>query len=61
MNDAFIKIGASDKIAKEFTEMNVAMHDGSLFEDYFKNKPDNLGKIKIKDFAEEFAIKYFEQ
>jgi len=61
MKDAFIKIGASDKIAKEFTEMNVAMHDGTLFEDYFKNKPDNLGKIKIKDFAEEFAIKYFEQ
>lgn len=58
MKDAFIKIGASDKIAKEFTEMNVAMHDGSLFEDYFKNRPSILGRVKIKDFAKEFAIKY---
>ncbi|MEN4762204.1 NAD(P)H-binding protein [Chryseobacterium sp. C39-AII1] len=61
MKDAFIKIGASDKIAKEFTEMNVAIHDGSLFEDYFKNRPAILGRVKIKDFAEEFAIKYSKQ
>jgi len=61
MSDAFIKIGASDQIAKEFTEMNVAMHNGSLFEDYFRNRPDILGRVKIKDFAAEFAIKYNEQ
>ncbi len=61
MKDAFIKIGASEKIAKEFTEMNVAMHDGSLFQDYFKNRPALLGRVKIKDFAKEFALKYKEQ
>lgn len=61
MKDAFIKIGASDTIAKEFTEMNAAMHNGSLFEDYFKSKPAILGNVKIKDFAKEFAIKYNEQ
>ena len=61
MTDAFIKIGATDTIAKEFTEMNMAMHDGSLFEDYFKNRPAILGRVKIKDFAKEFAIKYNQQ
>ncbi|WPO81960.1 NAD(P)H-binding protein [Chryseobacterium sp. JJR-5R] len=61
MKDAFIKIGASEKIAIEFTEMNVAMHDGSLFQDYFKNRPALLGRVKIKDFAKEFALKYKEQ
>jgi uncharacterized protein YbjT (DUF2867 family) len=58
MTDAFIKIGASETISKAFTEMNVAMHNGRLFEDYFKNKPDVLGRVKIKDFAKEFATKY---
>ncbi|WP_293886427.1 MULTISPECIES: NAD(P)H-binding protein [unclassified Sphingobacterium] len=61
MRDAFEKIGASEKISEEFTEMNAAMHSGSLFEDYFQNRPDILGRIKIKDFAKEFAIKYKEQ
>jgi uncharacterized protein YbjT (DUF2867 family) len=61
MSDAFINIGASDKIAKEFTEMNVAIHNGSLFEDYFRNRPAILGSVKIKDFAQDFAIKYNEE
>ena len=61
MSDAFKKIGASEKIANEFTEMNAAMHNGSLFEDYFKNRPSILGKIKMNDFAKEFTQKYNEQ
>ena len=58
MTDAFIKIGASETTAKAFTEMNAAMHNGSLFEDYFKNRPARLGYVKINDFAKEFAVKY---
>jgi len=61
MTDAFTKIGASSEIATAFTEMNAAMHHGSLFEDYFKNRPAILGKIKINDFAKAFALKYNEQ
>ncbi|WP_231425394.1 NAD(P)H-binding protein [Pedobacter sp. Leaf250] len=61
MKNAFIKIGASEKIADEFTEMNVGMHNGSLFEDYFKNRPSIMGSVKINDFAKEFALKYKEQ
>lgn len=61
MTDAFMQIGASAKIAKAFTEMNAAMHHGSLFEDYFKNRPAILGKTKMNDFAKAFALKYNEQ
>lgn len=61
MTDAFTKLGVSETNAKAFTEMNAAMHNGSLFKDYFKNRPAVLGATKINDFAKEFAIKYNQQ
>jgi len=30
---------------------------GDLFEDYYKNIP-TMGKVKMKDFAQEFAAVY---
>lgn len=60
MTNAMKQFGASENIAKEFTEMNKAMHDGSLFEDYYKNRPKQMGSVKIKDFAKDFAKKYAE-
>jgi uncharacterized protein YbjT (DUF2867 family) len=44
-------------LANDITEMNASMHSGLLFEDYYKNKPV-MGKIKLKDFAKEFAVVY---
>lgn len=58
MTNAVKQMGAREDIAKEATEMNVIMHDGSLFEDYYRNRPDRMGKVKMKDFAKEFALKY---
>jgi uncharacterized protein YbjT (DUF2867 family) len=58
MTNAIKQFGASETVAKELTEMNITMHNGSLFDDYNKNKPAVLGKIKMNDFAKEFAIKY---
>jgi uncharacterized protein YbjT (DUF2867 family) len=43
--------------AEGIVAMNAAMHDGSLFSDYYRHKPA-LGKVKIKDFAKEFAAVY---
>ncbi|GAA5026316.1 hypothetical protein GCM10011506_11760 [Marivirga lumbricoides] len=60
MTSAMEQFGAQKQIALDFTEMNSTMHNGSLFEDYYKNKPAVLGKIKMKDFAKEFALKYNE-
>ncbi|MES2133328.1 MAG: NAD(P)H-binding protein [Bacteroidota bacterium] len=47
-------MGMNSTIAKGFVEMNAAIHDTSLFEDYYRNKP-TLGKVKLADFAKEFA------
>lgn len=60
MTNAMKQFGASENIAKEFTEMNKTMHDGSLFQDYYNNRPTKMGAVKIKDFAKDFAKKYAE-
>jgi hypothetical protein len=35
-------------------EMNASRRSGTLYEDYNRHKP-TLGKVKLKDFATEFA------
>ncbi len=49
--------GMNPAAAKGFTEMNAARRGGVLYEDYYRNKPV-LGKIKLVDFAKEFAAVY---
>ena len=45
-------------LADDIVEMNAAMRNGGMmFEDYYKHKPA-LGKVKMKDFAHEFATVY---
>ena len=49
--------GMNQKIAAGLVEMNAAGQTGKLYEDYDRNKPV-LGKTKLTDFAEEFAVVY---
>jgi uncharacterized protein YbjT (DUF2867 family) len=49
--------GMNPAIAGGFIEMFAAQHSGLLMEDYYRNKPV-LGKVKMKDFANEFATVY---
>ena len=58
MTKALKQYGAPESLANEVTEMNKTMHDGSLFEDYYKNKPKTRGKVKMTGFAEEFALNF---
>ncbi len=45
-------------LANDITEMNASMRNGGiLFNDYYQNKPV-LGKVKMKDFAKDFAVVY---
>lgn len=53
-----IDAGLPEEIAKNYVEMGTAMRSGKIFEDYFKNKPSNLGKVKLVDFAKDFALAY---
>ncbi|UOB17128.1 NmrA family NAD(P)-binding protein [Abyssalbus ytuae] len=49
--------GMNLQTAKGFVEMNEARVNGILYKDYYQNKPV-LGKVKLTDFAKEFARIY---
>lgn len=53
-----IEAGLPEEIAKNYTEMGHSMNSGEMTADYWKNRPSVLGKIKLKDFAGEFAAAY---
>jgi uncharacterized protein YbjT (DUF2867 family) len=57
MQSHLIAAGFSARLAAGFVEMNASTHTGHLFEDYYRNRPV-LGKVKMKDFAKEFASVY---
>jgi len=57
MRSRLIAAGFSARLAAGFVEMNASTHSGQLFEDYYRNRP-LLGKVKMKDFAQEFASIY---
>lgn len=46
--------GMNPQTAKGFAEMNAARRNSVLYEDYNRNKP-TPGKVKLTDFAKEFA------
>ena len=52
-----IASGMNEWVANGFVEMQAAQGSGILYEDFYKNKP-NLGKIKLTDFAQDFAQIY---
>jgi len=58
MQNVFDKIGMNPQIAASLVEMNASMHNGVLFEDYYINHPA-LGKVKLADFAKDFATAFF--
>ena len=45
--------------AATMVELGDATHKGLLREDYDLNKPAEMGKVKIEDFAKEFAAAFF--
>ncbi|MCC8426783.1 NmrA family NAD(P)-binding protein [Mucilaginibacter sp. UR6-11] len=52
-----IGAGLPEEIATNYTEMGAAARTGILWEDYLVHKPV-LGKIKLEDFAKEFAANF---
>ena len=57
MLQQMLDAGMNEWIAKGMVEMQAAQQSGSLYEDYYRNKPA-LGKVKLADFAKEFALNY---
>jgi uncharacterized protein YbjT (DUF2867 family) len=57
MQSAYEGFGIPKHVAGLFVEMFAACHTGLLNEDYDKHMP-KLGKVKLEDFAKEFAAVY---
>jgi uncharacterized protein YbjT (DUF2867 family) len=55
--NGMLAAGFNPQVAKGLVEMNASRRGGVLYEDYYNNKP-TLGKIKLKDFAKEFAATF---
>lgn len=50
--------GMPESRAKGVVDMNAGMHNGSVNEDYYRHRPKVMGKVKMKDFAKDFAAIY---
>ena len=59
--NGLIGTGFNAEVAKGLVEMNIARQSGILFDDYNRNRPNALGKVKLVDFAKEFATVYNQQ
>jgi len=53
-----VSIGMNPNIAAGLVEMYSALHSGLLAQDYYQNKPAMMGKVKMTDFAKEFAAAF---
>lgn len=50
--------GIPPSIAADLVDLNASIHNGALGEDYELHKPAVMGKMKVEDFAKEFAANY---
>jgi uncharacterized protein YbjT (DUF2867 family) len=55
--NGMIAAGMNPNIAKGLVEMNASRRGGALYKDYDRHRPV-LGKVKLTDFAKEFAAVY---
>ena len=49
--------GLPEGLAATLVKMQAAIHDGTILAEYDRHRPVS-GKVKITDFAREFAKKY---
>lgn len=56
--EGLVSIGMNPKIAAGLVEMYAALHSGLLAQDYYSNKPEQMGKVKMSDYAKEFAAAF---
>jgi hypothetical protein len=53
-----VQAGLPEEVARNYAEMGSALHTNEMAEDYWKHRPDTLGKTKLEDFAQQFAAVY---
>lgn len=50
--------GLSPQWADLYKHLNSSIREGKLQEDYWKNRPEKLGKYKLENFVKDFAVVY---
>lgn len=55
--NSWLSVGFNPQIAQGFIEMQANQGTGKLYEDYYRNPPV-LGKVKLAEFAKNFAAIY---
>jgi len=58
MRDDMQQHGVPAQMIIGIVELNAAIHSGIMHEGYLQHKPATLGKVKIEDFAKEFAAAF---
>lgn len=58
MRDNMRQHGIPAQIIDGIVELNAAIHSGIMREGYLQHKPTVMGKVKLEDFAKEFAAAY---
>ncbi|NEU74467.1 NAD(P)H-binding protein [Hassallia byssoidea VB512170] len=58
MQDGMENKGVSAHIVANFVELGASIHSGALRQDYDLHKPIAMGKVKLEDFASEFAAAF---
>nr|WP_199156912.1 NAD(P)H-binding protein [Pedobacter sp. ASV2] len=58
--NGWLAIGFNTQVAKGFVEMQASQGSGLLYQDYYLHKPV-LGRVKLADFATEFASVFNQQ
>lgn len=56
----WLKIGFNEQVAKGFVACQASQGTGVLYEDYYQHTPIQ-GKVKLADFAKEFAEAYHQE
>lgn len=56
--NGLLAIGMNPEIAAGLVEMYAALQSGLLAEDYHRNRPEKMGRVKLIDYAKEFAAIY---
>jgi uncharacterized protein YbjT (DUF2867 family) len=53
-----VQAGLPQSIAEGYVTMGKGIREGRVQEHYWQNRPSKLGKIKLEDFAKQFAAAY---
>jgi uncharacterized protein YbjT (DUF2867 family) len=56
--NGLVAVGMNPRIAAGLVEMYAGLYSGLLAEDYYRHQPEVMGKVKLKDFAREFAAAF---